>query len=101
MQETLDKNTYGSSKAEVTLVELLNKLNNKKISSYAGRLLESITHKVNNVRCKDAGTEKFLYLLLRKYYFGLITNSKHFKEYPKIITFMKNCAVKRLKKILK
>lgn len=99
-KQRLDKNTYGDSKAETDLVKIINKLDNKKISSYSGKLLTNTTNKINSIECKDIGTKKFLYLLLRKYFFDLIDKSKQFQNHQEIKSYMKNCITKRLRKIL-
>lgn len=96
----LDKNTFGDSPAEITLSKILNELGDKKVASYASRLLINITSVANEMHPETPRLAKFVYSLLRDYSFKKVDDSVHFQGNPEISTYLKNCITKRLRKIL-
>lgn len=96
----MEQYTFGNSPAEKTLVKILTELDDKALTSYVARILEYIPVIIKNIECKNKITKKKMYLLLRKDVFTKIDKSIVIQRHPEISSYVKNCAVKRLRKIL-
>lgn len=95
-----DDFTFGNSPAEVTLAKLLDSSDDG-VRSFVTKLLARISEHGYNLQYKNPKleTKKVLYHMFRKHFNDEIDDSISLNRKPEIKTFLKNAAVKRLRKI--
>lgn len=94
----MDDYTFGDSKAEVALAQILTKENSTRLTKVVSNMLGSLGTHLRNIHIKneELKTRMVLYNALRKFYLDNVNNSWVATEYPKVTTFLKNAIVKRV-----
>jgi hypothetical protein len=104
----LNKNTFGDSRCEIVLVELLNEINEDKLTRYVSKGLNKYSTVVKKLQHLDSQMRLFLYCRLCEYAEDQFTKSLTLKKlynsdnkHIKVLTFYKNAVKKKLKSLLK
>lgn len=95
----LDPNTFGDSKAEITLAAILTKENNPGLARKVGKLLSTYATHLKNITFEDKylGTKNWLADRIRIEMIREVDASWIARDYPEVTTYLKNCLIKKIK----
>lgn len=96
----LDPYTFGDGAADVTLAKLLNENNDENMAGYVSKMLGNMSSVAKSVATLPQKRRALFYTVLRKYYLEKTDNPCLKGASKDIQTYLKNCIVKRLKKII-
>jgi hypothetical protein len=97
--KTLDPYTFGKDKVSVTLAKILNELDEPNVVRRVSNIILLVHRRIEPLeKIENKGTKRFLYTLLRKYFYDKIDNSLVIKD-KEIISFTKNYVTTKLRVI--
>lgn len=95
----MDDGTFGSSKAEKTLVKILAELNEPTVTAYVSRMLSNLSRHLKNIEITDegVGTRKWITNMIKKAVYDQISRSTVPEE---VRSYLENAATIRLRTLM-
>lgn len=98
----IDVGTFGNDKVSKTIVSILNEKKDVVLTRRVSTILTGVNKHLKNIEVKDreVGTQDILYQALRTHTLNKIDMSKTLAN-EKVISYVKNYVIKRLRSLLK